>query len=210
MRKTLLGFALVAVTLLASASEVFAQRGSFGGGRGGVSFSIGSGYYGSGYYGSPYYYGGSGYYGGRGYYSSPYYYGSGYYSPGYYSYSPSYNYGTMPSYSYSGPVIQTAPIETRQSAYSDPNAATITVLVPTADAQVWFDDNPTAQRGMQRMFHTPSLQQGGTYMIKARWTENGRTIDQQRQVQVQPGQSATVDFRRNPAENVPLPRPPQD
>ena len=214
MKKSLLVLGLVAVTLMASANEVFAQGIWIG--RGGVSVGIGSGYYGSGYYGSgyygsPYYYGAPGYYGGRGYYStSPYYYGSRYYAPSYYSYSPGYYYGTTPSYTYSNPIIPTAPIDIRQSAYSDPNSATITVFVPTADAQVWFDDNPTAQRGIERLFHTPSLQQGGTYMIKARWTENGRTIDQQRQVQVQPGQSATVDFRRNPAESVPSPKSPQE
>ena len=82
----------------------------------------------------------------------------------------------------------------------DPASATMTVLVPTQDAQVWLGDAPTTQRGMERVFHTHGLQQAGTYLIMARWTDNGRTVDQQRLVQVQPGQSVVVDFRTTPEE----------
>jgi len=197
MRKTFLILSLVAVSLIASASDAFAQRGrvGVGGRRGGVSIGVGSGYYGSGSYGSGYY--------GSGYYGSPYSYGG----RGYYYSSPSYYYESAPSYYYSDSVTQVPPTEVRQASYSDPSTASVTVLVPAADAQVWFNDAPTSQRGMERLFHTPSLQQGGTYTIKARWTENGRTMDQQRQVQVQPGQSITVNFRGNPGENLPTPRP---
>jgi len=198
MRKTFLILSLAAITLVASASEAFAQRGRVGGGRGGISIGIGSGYYGSGYRGSGYY--------GSGYYGSPYY-GSNYYGGrGYYYSSPSYYYESAPSYYYSDSVTQAPPADLRQSFYSDPSAATINVILPVAEAQVWFNDAPTTQRGMDRVFHTPSLQQGGTYTIKARWTENGRTMDQQRQVQVQPGQSVTVDFRGNAGEQLPNPR----
>ena len=82
----------------------------------------------------------------------------------------------------------------------------MTVLVPTQDAQVWLGDAPTTQRGMERVFHTHGLLQAGTYMIKARWSDKGRTIDQQRLVQVQPGQSVVVDFRTTPGEKLPAPR----
>jgi uncharacterized protein (TIGR03000 family) len=176
MRKTLLIIGLVAITLLAAANDVFAQRR--GGRRGGVSIGVGIG----GYYGSPYYYG-------RGYY--PYSYGYAY-APGYY---------------YPDSVAQVPATDYRQSFYSDPNVATLTILVPNPDAQVWFDDAPTAQRGMERSFHTTALQQAGTYTIKARWTENGRTVNQDRRVRVQPGQSVMVDFRASPAERLPSPRP---
>jgi len=178
MRKPLLILSLVAVTLFASASDVFAQRG---GRRGGVSISVGSGYYGSPYY-----------YGGRSYYGSPYYYGNRYY------------YST-PTYVYPETVVVPAP-EVRQSAYLEPNVATITVLVPNANAQVWFDDALTAQRGLERTFHTPALQASGSYNIRASWTENGRTMNTQRAVQVQPGQSVTVDFRGARPENLPAPK----
>ncbi len=189
MRKVLVILGLVAVTMLASADDAFAQRrgGGRGGWRGGgVRVQIGGGYYGGGYYGGRYY--------------SPYYYGYNrpYYAPYYYGY----DYST-PDYYYPD-----AP-EIRQSFYSGPaeQNATVAVTVPTADAQVWFDNAPTTQRGTQRTFHSPPLQSGSnyTYTIKARWTENGQAVEQQRQVQVQPSQTVSVDFRGNSGEGLPRP-----
>ena len=184
MRKTIFILGLVAATWLATTNDASAQRVRFGGGRG-VSVDFGG--RGGGWGGRNYGWG-NGYYGGRSYYGSyyPRYYGNAYY--------PSYYYST-PTYYYSDPVAQVPATEYRQSFYSDPSSSTITVLLPSADAQVWFDDSPTTQRGMERIFHTPSLQQAGTYSIKARWTEGGRTVDRQRDVQVQPGQPVTVNFR---------------
>jgi len=198
MRKSLLILGLVAITLVTSASDVFAQRGGGANvGRGGASWNNG---YRGGYYGSQNY--GRGYYNNYGY--PGYYYGGlglglGYYgNRGYYS-SPSYYYGSTPSYSYSD-TVTVPPPEYRQSFYTDPNAATINVRVPTPDAQVWFDDSATSQRGMERTFNTPSLSQAGTYTIRAMWTEGGRTVDRQRQIRVQPGQVVTVDFRGSSTE----------
>jgi uncharacterized protein (TIGR03000 family) len=193
MRKSLLILGLVAITLATSASDAFAQR------RGGGNWGNG---YGNGYYGSPYY--GRGYYNNYGY--PGYYYGGlgiglglgNYGSRGYYS-SPSYYYGSAPNYSYSD-TVTVPPANYRQSFYTDPNAATINVIVPTPDAQVWFDDSATSQRGMERNFQTPSLSQAGTYTIRAVWTESGRTVDRQRQIRVQPGQLVTVDFRGSATE----------
>jgi len=188
MRKRTYILSLVAVLLLVTASDVFAQRVRVGvGGRGGVAVGVGAPYYGSSYYG------------GRGFYGSPYYFGSRYnYMPAYY---------TTPGYYYSNYVTQAPPPEVRQAFYADPNVATITVLLPNADAQVWFDDTATIQRGKERSFSTPALQQGGIYTIKAGWTEDGRPVEQQRQVQVQPGQSVTVNFRTSPPESLPAPLP---
>jgi len=205
MRKAILILGLVAATCLAATNDASAQLLR---GRGiGIGRGYGGGYYGSGfgnYYGSGYgnYFGsGFGNYYGNGYYNSGYYpnYYSGsypsYYGSSYYgnSYSPGY-YSSTPMY-YSNPVVQASGTDYRQSFTTDPNVSTLTVRVPNADAQVWFDDTATMQRGMERVFHTPPLQQAGTYTIKARWTDNGRTVDQQRTVQVQPGQSTVVDFR---------------
>lgn len=212
MRKIILILSLVAATWLATTHDASAQLfrgrgigigrgGYYGGGYGG------GGYYGNGYYGRNLYGGGygNGYYGsslfgggyGNSYYGSNLYGGS--YYPGYYgntyygnSYSPGY-YST-PTY-YVDPVVQASGTDYRQSFSTDPNVSTVTVRVPNADAQVWFDDTATTQRGTERVFHTPALQQAGTYTVKARWIDNGRTVDQQRTVQVQPGQSTVVDFR---------------
>jgi len=194
MRKSLVIFSLVALALAATATEAFAQRVRVNTGRGGISIGVGSGsgYYGNGYYGNSYY--GSPYYGNRGYY-----YGNSY-SPGYYYSTPNY---------YVEPSTVVVPTEARPSYYVDPGSANVSVMLPSADAEVWFDNAPTRQRGMERIFHTPSLQPGSyTYSIRARWNDNGRTVDQTRQVQVRPGQSVTVDFR-NSAELLPTPRNPE-
>jgi len=202
---------LVALALLTFVADASAQRrggggggrggygGGYGGGRSSISIGIGGYGYGNGYYGGRYY--GSGYgsgYGGR-------YYGGGYYNngwsyPSYYYSSPSYY--SEPSY-YSDSVVQ-VPSESRPSYYADPSAANVTVFVPDANAEVWFDNAQTSQRGMERIYQTPGLQSAGTYTIRARWMSGNRPIDQTRQVRVQPGQSVTVDFR---SENLPVPRP---
>jgi uncharacterized protein (TIGR03000 family) len=238
MRNKLLTLAVATILMVASASDVYAQRRGGGGGRrgGGARISVGNrggGYYGGrgynrGYYGGGYGYGGLGYgygglgygglgygglgygglgygglgYGGRGY-GSGYGglgYGSGYGGSSYYS-SPSYtDYGT-PAY------------DARQSFYSDPvesqQTAVVNVFVPMPNAQVWFDGTQTSQQGTERTFHSPPLENGYnySYTIKARWTENGKAVDRERRVTVQPGQTVAVNFRTSAGESVPSPRP---
>ena len=202
MRKTLLILTLAAVTVMASASDVFAQNrggrggygGGYGGGRGGVSIGIGSGYYGGGYYGNGYY--GNGYYGNS-------YYGNSYNNRGYYS---------TPGYYYTDPIYPST--EIRQSFYAEPAVTqqygTVMVTLASPTAQVWFDNAPTAQQGTERSFYTPALAPGTySYTVKARWTENGQPVERVRTVNVQPGERAVVDFRANPGEALPLPKRPQ-
>ena len=194
MRKMLIILGLAAVTALATTNDVFAQRRG-GGARGGWS-----GYRGG--YSRPYYYGGyyRPYY--RGYYW-PYAFGGLYLGP--YSYGGGYAYSS-PEYYYPD-VVTTAP-GIRQSFYYAPSeqVASVRVLVPAPDAQVWFDNSTTTQQGMERMFHSPPLQFGTyTYTVRARWMENGQIRDQQREIQVQPGQTATVDFRGSASEGGPTP-----
>jgi uncharacterized protein (TIGR03000 family) len=107
------------------------------------------------------------------------------------------------------PMTQLPSQDYRQSFSSDVACATITVLVPNQDAQIWLGDARTTQRGMTRIFHTPGLKQDGTYTIKASWINNGLTVDQQRRVQVQPGQSVVVDFRTTPGERLPAQTQPE-
>jgi uncharacterized protein (TIGR03000 family) len=186
MRKAFLILSLVGLTVLASAGDAFAQRRGYSGGRGyapSISINVGRG----GYY-SPYGY-------------SPYYQGYGYsYAPSYYYAAPTYY--TEPAY-----------VQVRQSNYIAPSAvqqhANVTVLLPTADAQVWFDGGATKQQGMERLFHSPNLEPSHnfTYAIKARWMANGQAVTRERQVNVQAGQSVTVNFRESASENVPPPLP---
>jgi uncharacterized protein (TIGR03000 family) len=197
MRRTLLVLSLALATMTMLANDASAQSR---GGRGG-SYS-GRGYGGGGYgYGRGYGYGGIGI-------------GVGVW-PGYYYSNPGY-YAAPSNYYYSNPVVQVPPAEIRQSFYSEPAASnqtvTVTVLVPTADAQVWFNGAATTQQGMQRVFSSPPLDQGFsyTYTIKGRWMENGRAVDRERQVNVQSGQSITVDLRNNTGERIALPKTTQD
>jgi uncharacterized protein (TIGR03000 family) len=171
-------------------------------GPGGVSFGTAPYYgYGSGYYGSGYY--GSGYYGNR--YYSPYYgsnygWGNRYYSPGYYSsyYSPSYydsGYSySYPSTSYPSTSFYYTPAETAQR---NDDSAQIRVIVPDANARVWFDGTQTQQTGTDRLFHTPPLNASvsNSYRIRASWTQGGQEVTQERVVNVTPGGTAVADFR---------------
>lgn len=200
MRKMLLVLSLAGLTVFAGAGDAFAQFRVNIGGWGSPGISIGRG----GYYGSNGYYGNS-YYGNRGY--SPYYqnygYGNAYqYGPGYYNSAPSYSVDPY----YSQPLI-------RQAYYPAPasvqQSANVTVLVPAADAQVWFENRATTQQGMERLFHSPPLDPNHnfTYTIKVRWMENGQAVIRERQVNVQAGQSVTVNFRESVRQDAPIPPP---
>ena len=85
-----------------------------------------------------------------------------------------------------------------------PNAASIRVLVPDANAKVLFDGAPTQQMGNDRWFHTPPLQTGtARYRIRATWMQGGREMSQDRDVQVAPGRVSVVRFDMNTTEQVP-------
>ncbi|HZZ77357.1 MAG TPA: TIGR03000 domain-containing protein [Gemmataceae bacterium] len=179
-----------AVLMLAMVSS--SETADFGR-RGGGGCCGGGGYYG-GYGGgcSGRYYGGCGGYYGGGY--APMSYGSPYGSGGYYA--P----GMMAQNSGSNPN------QINQSFYNDPSGATIHVLMPNPSAKLWFDDKATTQTGPDRIFFTPSLQSAGKYTVKARWTEDGREVNRQRTVNVQPGQTVMLDLRQESGESVPNPK----
>jgi uncharacterized protein (TIGR03000 family) len=79
--------------------------------------------------------------------------------------------------------------------------AGIRVLVP-ADAEIFFDGERTTQKGTERLFITPPLQAGKKYHydLLARWKEDGKTVEQKRQVEVSGGTTVRVDLR------APLPK----
>jgi uncharacterized protein (TIGR03000 family) len=199
MRKVLLIIAVAALTLTVTAGDVFAQRRG-GGSRGNGGYRGNSVYRGNGGYrgydgyrngnGTAFYFGGLGLYGGnlygRGSYGAPYVYDSNYYYD-------------------ADPIVQVPATEIRQSFYSEPannqQIATMVVLVPRTDAKVWVDGAATNQQGMERSFNSPPLQPGNyVYTIRARWLENGQAVERDRRVNVQPGQSVTVNFRVDSGE----------
>lgn len=182
------------------------------------------GYGGSGGYGG-YGYGGLGYGGYRGGYSpyaaSPYGYGYGGYRDlvppvnyGYGAYDPRvYGYGGAPVYgtttgfsprwnTYSYASGLTAP-RMRESFHpagavnvAGESPAWVTVTLPSADAEVWFQGAKTSQTGTQRLYESPPLKTGTeyTYQIRARWRSGSMDVEQTRSVAVRAGEHPRVDF----------------
>src|SRR5262249_42099175 len=76
--------------------------------------------------------------------------------------------------------------------------ANLTIVVPAADAQIFFDDTPTSQTGTERAFVTPPLEVGKTYSyrVRVRWQENGKPVEQTRTVDMTAGGNVRVDFTR--------------
>jgi uncharacterized protein (TIGR03000 family) len=83
-----------------------------------------------------------------------------------------------------------------------PNETRLLVRVPDPNAQVIIDGNQTRQTGSDREF-VSEMQPGssGTYQVRVRWTENGRTREQTRDVPVRPGQRQVVDFTQTQGGN---------
>jgi uncharacterized protein (TIGR03000 family) len=82
----------------------------------------------------------------------------------------------------------------------DPNAVVVEAHVP-AGAEIWFDGERTAQTGTDRVFTSPPLAAGQTYhyQVVARWTDNGRPVQQAQQLAVRAGDRTRITFPRPPA-----------
>jgi uncharacterized protein (TIGR03000 family) len=77
----------------------------------------------------------------------------------------------------------------------DGNGAVVDVRVP-ADAEVWFDGGKTAQAGQDRVFRSPALKPGISYMylVRAKWREGGSEVEQVQTVTVRSGERVRVAF----------------
>jgi uncharacterized protein (TIGR03000 family) len=85
------------------------------------------------------------------------------------------------------------------------NAAHLLVVVP-ANAEVWFDGSRTQQTGEEREFVSPPLQPGRTfsYAVKARWTQDGKTVEQTRTIPVWANLWRPIDFTQpEPPKEMP-------
>jgi uncharacterized protein (TIGR03067 family)/uncharacterized protein (TIGR03000 family) len=71
----------------------------------------------------------------------------------------------------------------------------VEVLAPP-DAEIWFFDQPTQQRGPDRFYISPPIEPNHNYYyeVKARWMQNGTPVERSKKVDVQPGQQVRVDF----------------
>jgi uncharacterized protein (TIGR03000 family) len=125
------------------------------------------------------------------------------------------SYGTIDSYGDYGDMGQAG----GQPGYYDNgtntrNTAAVRVILPNSDAQVWFEGQATQQRGTDRLFISPELQQGQDYeyTVKASWTENGQPVTREKKFKVRAGRGVVADFRSgrtgsSMAGSEPLPNP---
>lgn len=85
------------------------------------------------------------------------------------------------------------------------------LLVP-ADAVVEIEGARTNQTGTERLFVSPALEEGKTYVytIKVTWKENGKDKTVTEKVRVKAGESPVVNLRPRPSLDVPFVPTPQD
>src|SRR5262245_43772995 len=154
-------------------------------------------------------FGGPRYAGGYGrYYGYPGYYG---YYPRAYGvavYQPVYVTPVAPVYS-AAPAYGVAP-----TAATPANSATVQVLVPDANAEVWMEGRQMPSNGSTtRVYASPSLEPGKNYRysVTAAWFQNGKMVKEERSVPVTAGATQVVDFRKgggnSGVESLPLPAP---
>lgn len=164
----------------------------------GLGVSLGSPYYGYGGYGYRPYYGYGGYGG--------YYYGGYPWGLSSWSFATPYAYPIAYSAPATAAVVGAAipvvpanspPPEQPTQPAADPNVAYVEVRVP-ADAQVWLGPTPSDQTGPVRTFVSPPLETGFdySYVVRARWVQNGVPVTRERKVPVHPGDRLSIDLTR--------------
>jgi uncharacterized protein (TIGR03000 family) len=97
-----------------------------------------------------------------------------------------------------------APVEAAPAVQAlDPNAVVVEARVP-AGAEIWFDGERTFQTGTDRVFTSPPLAPGLTYHyeVLARWTENGRPVQQAQRVAVRAGDRVRLIFPKPPVQDA--------
>ncbi len=216
MRATFFSFALAAALAFAGGGSAMAQHHGHGGGFHGGGYH-GGGLHGGGHVGyvhGGYHHGGfaghHGYWGGYRHWEYggsywPYYAASAFLGAPYYSgYSyrwPTYTYAAPSTYDVIPPVTYTSPVVTTTD---EAQPVTMTVMVPKADAEVFLNGQATTSSGTERVFQSPPVNPGSNYAysVTARWMENGKMVEEKRDVQVQAGENVSVDFRTPGAETV--------
>lgn len=221
MRSTFLLFGLASALALGVGGTALARPGHggghfgashVGGGHvGGMAHFGGGGHYGGGWGGGSHFGGVAG----RGAWSRGGHWGYGYgpsfgfgygypYGSGLYLGVPlaadwADDYGEVPAYDYSavptyGEVVPAGP-DTVPAATAQP--VTLTVLVPTADAELSLNGTAMTLQGVERKFQSPPLMPGQSYhyQVTAKWVDNGRPVEQTLDVPVAAGQAVTMDFR---------------
>lgn len=91
-------------------------------------------------------------------------------------------------------VIEAAPAVTPAGA----PCLRLSVRVPDDLADVWIGNTETRQKGPERLFESPPLENGKSYRyeVVAKWTDNGQMRTESRTVLGKAGQTVAVDFSR--------------
>jgi uncharacterized protein (TIGR03000 family) len=90
------------------------------------------------------------------------------------------------------------------------SGAGFVVRLPDPNAEVWFADHKTQQRGTVRRFESAALKPGQpyTFHVRTRWMQDGQPVEQTRDVQAQAGQTVNVDFTApQKRQTPPAPKP---
>jgi uncharacterized protein (TIGR03000 family) len=81
------------------------------------------------------------------------------------------------------------------------NVARFQISAPSADAEVWLNGVRTKQTGNFQCYTTPVMEPGQKYAydIKARWTENGKSVEVTRTVYIKATEQLHVDLSEGPS-----------
>ena len=81
--------------------------------------------------------------------------------------------------------------------------ASVRVIVPQAQAVVWFGNHQTRSTGIERVYQTPALNPGSyDYQLKVSYMQDGQPLALERTITVTPGQTVVVDFTSTATANV--------
>ncbi len=105
-----------------------------------------------------------------------------------------------PRYGYAPPVRETIVYyPAAQPTAQEPARVIIDVKVP-AQAELWIEGKKMSQTGELRRFVSPPLEPGQRYSydFRIRWKEGSREATRVRNIDVQPGESYTIDLVNPP------------
>jgi uncharacterized protein (TIGR03000 family) len=146
----------------------------------------------------------------------PGYNGYGGFGPSYYNDTPAIvQPAVLSADTYNGAGYQAVTPDASQQppdANADPNKAGFIIRVPDPNAEIWFQNYKTQQKGVVREYESGALKPDQTYTfhLKARWTHNGQPVEAVRDVQARAGQNLNVVFTPPVREQIPAPNNKED
>jgi uncharacterized protein (TIGR03000 family) len=105
---------------------------------------------------------------------------------------------STPAFYSSRALAEAATLLPRRNPEDEPQPAEILLRVP-ADAQVWFDGEPTRLKGTSRRYYsTPLLPyKSHYYEVRVRWMKEGKAVEETQRVRVRAGDRVSLDVPRS-------------